>query len=360
MPLPDFPPLVQLGLLLVCPLLLIALGYMVFKTRALCSELRLRRYFEKQSPVGLALIDSITGQAIHGNPRFFELLEIRASDTSFNVVACMAPEDEARFRSELKTRKTVGPEPFKLRINEEREIWVLLAANRVTMDARDVCALLLHDITEQVELRAQIERAKFRLSELIRSLPDGLVIATPEGEILFASKAVDALKGIDQSSLRAGERLLDWLEPEIREQASQFIQSIERSGKDGFLVLKHQLSDGSTVWRETHGKTIQDPFTGNVAIVLSIRDVTKRMQAEEMACQQATMLQETLAKLAKLQDDMLSICAWTKKVHVDGKWVPVDTYLSEHLGLPITHSISEEAIAQLEAESGMQLKEEKQ
>jgi len=358
MPLPDLSPLAQLALLLVFTLLCLLTVSMSFRFRALARELRLRQCFEKQSPVGLALVDSRTGELIQGNPRLFDLLKLKENVLHPNVLGFMSPEDEARFRTELTTRKTVGPEPFRLHVSDTRDFWVLLAANRELINARDVFALSIHDITEAMELREQLERAKNRMAQLIQSLPDGLVITTPEGEILFASEAVAGLHGPDQSPLKVGEHLLDRMEPEIREQAAQFMKKLQGSSNDGLVLLKHHLPDGSKVWRETHGTTIQDPFTGKMALVLSIRDVTKRMQAEEKACQQATMLQETLTRLAKLHNDMLSICAWTKKVHVDGKWVPVDTYLSEHLGLPLTHSISEEAIAQLEKESGMDLKQE--
>jgi hypothetical protein len=40
---------------------------------------------------------------------------------------------------------------------------------------------------------------------------------------------------------------------------------------------------------------------------------------------------------------MLTICAWSKKVKVAGEWIPIDVYLSQHLGMKLNHGITEEA-----------------
>ncbi|MDO8706203.1 MAG: response regulator [Sulfuricaulis sp.] len=52
------------------------------------------------------------------------------------------------------------------------------------------------------------------------------------------------------------------------------------------------------------------------------------------------LLQESLEHIAHLKNAMLRICAWTKEVEVDGQWIPIDEYLSKHLGLRLTHGMS--------------------
>lgn len=49
---------------------------------------------------------------------------------------------------------------------------------------------------------------------------------------------------------------------------------------------------------------------------------------------------------------LLTVCAWTKQVKVDDGWVPYDRFLTDHLGLRVTHGISEEASWQMLAELG--------
>lgn len=61
-------------------------------------------------------------------------------------------------------------------------------------------------------------------------------------------------------------------------------------------------------------------------------------------------LEDSLEHIAKLKNAVLRICAWTKQVNVDGKWIPIDEYLHAHLGLTLTHGMSEEAIESFTAE----------
>lgn len=54
-------------------------------------------------------------------------------------------------------------------------------------------------------------------------------------------------------------------------------------------------------------------------------------------------LQASLDHVARLEHAMLKICAWTKQVNVGGKWITIEEYLSEHLGLVLTHGVCDSA-----------------
>ncbi len=59
------------------------------------------------------------------------------------------------------------------------------------------------------------------------------------------------------------------------------------------------------------------------------------------------------AQLRKVTD-LLTICAWTKKVKVSDQWVPIEDYLTKHVGVTITHGMSEESMNKLLAEAGLE------
>ena len=40
---------------------------------------------------------------------------------------------------------------------------------------------------------------------------------------------------------------------------------------------------------------------------------------------------------------LLTICAWTKQIKIDDKWIPIEEYLVKHCGLKLTHGITKEA-----------------
>ena len=62
-----------------------------------------------------------------------------------------------------------------------------------------------------------------------------------------------------------------------------------------------------------------------------------------------TIAKNEIRKMGRL----LTICMWTKQVRVDGEWIPVDQYLSKHLGVELTHGISREAAEKILREEGL-------
>ena len=54
-------------------------------------------------------------------------------------------------------------------------------------------------------------------------------------------------------------------------------------------------------------------------------------------------LSRSTEEIRKLQDHLQVVCSWTKRIEVDGKWVPIDEFLSKQLHLKFTHGISPEA-----------------
>ena len=53
---------------------------------------------------------------------------------------------------------------------------------------------------------------------------------------------------------------------------------------------------------------------------------------------------------------LLTVCAWTKQVKVDGRWLSFDEYLSEYLGFNITHGMSEDTANQMLQELKIKIK----
>ncbi|MFZ0828817.1 MAG: CHASE3 domain-containing protein [Verrucomicrobiia bacterium] len=56
-----------------------------------------------------------------------------------------------------------------------------------------------------------------------------------------------------------------------------------------------------------------------------------------------------LLRLEKLQQ-VVTICAWTGQVKLEGRWVRLDEYLKRRFGLSVSHGLSREAAEKMEAE----------
>jgi hypothetical protein len=52
-------------------------------------------------------------------------------------------------------------------------------------------------------------------------------------------------------------------------------------------------------------------------------------------------------QIRKLQSQIQTICAWTKRIRVDDEWVSFEDFLRSRLGIEVTHGMSEDAAREL-------------
>ena len=95
------------------------------------------------------------------------------------------------------------------------------------------------------------------------------------------------------------------------------------------------------------------PALGAVCVIASLR----KSQAEQALLNEkltATVsnLEASLATIQQMQSEMHYICAWTHRVKSEGKWIPFEEFLSRNLHLNLSHGISEEGAALIEADLG--------
>jgi hypothetical protein len=90
---------------------------------------------------------------------------------------------------------------------------------------------------------------------------------------------------------------------------------------------------------------------------LAQQEIERRKQVEFELAQTVTKLEQALdevrashEEIEKLRGGLLTICAWTKRIKHDGRWMSVDEFLATHLHLNLTHGISEEAMQNAIAE----------
>lgn len=57
-------------------------------------------------------------------------------------------------------------------------------------------------------------------------------------------------------------------------------------------------------------------------------------------------------------EQILTMCAWTKKVKVEGEWMTIEEFLTKYYHLNITHGITEEAAKKLAEEAHLLLEED--
>ena len=55
-------------------------------------------------------------------------------------------------------------------------------------------------------------------------------------------------------------------------------------------------------------------------------------------------LEQTNVEIQRLREHLHVVCAWTKRIKVDGEWMSLEAFLHQHLHIRLTHGISEDAL----------------
>jgi hypothetical protein len=58
-------------------------------------------------------------------------------------------------------------------------------------------------------------------------------------------------------------------------------------------------------------------------------------------------IQRSTAETRKLQGQLQVVCAWTKRINVEGKWIGLDEFLTNKLNAKITYGVSPEAMQEV-------------
>jgi hypothetical protein len=77
---------------------------------------------------------------------------------------------------------------------------------------------------------------------------------------------------------------------------------------------------------------------------LLLAEKKARLELEQALEQQ----RRATAEIQKLQSQLQVVCAWTKRIKIDGKWITMEEFLQNQLHLHFTHGISPEAIETVE------------
>jgi K+-sensing histidine kinase KdpD len=68
-----------------------------------------------------------------------------------------------------------------------------------------------------------------------------------------------------------------------------------------------------------------------------------RRQLEQALADLTRATEETL----KLQHQLHVVCAWTKRINIEGKWIPLDEFLTDKLNAKVSYGVSPEAMQEV-------------
>ena len=77
--------------------------------------------------------------------------------------------------------------------------------------------------------------------------------------------------------------------------------------------------------------------------------VVDQLEVRLAARQTIASLSKVLTGIKHPQEllNLVTVCAWTKKIKINGEWISFEQFIRDELGLPITHGMTPEAAAHL-------------
>lgn len=284
---------------------------------------RLARAFE-QSAAGMAL-QTPEGVWIEVNPAFCRIVGRSRSELvgqSFTTIT--HGDDIARSLEQLGRLNSGELSSFRFDKRyihaQGREVWVRLDVSMMHDDAGrpELIITQAHDITASRQIRQQLAANEARLSSIIKTMAEGVVVVDREGRITLGNARAAEIVGL-------GKRL--WQTVTLDDFSSRWILPDGKPMAIKDSPVRHTLATGEprrevqlgmtgvggrerTTWIEISTQPIFDEGSDTIsAVVATLSDVTERLRTER-----ALLRSEQRLTLA-LEGGNLGLWDWTLENH---------------------------------------------
>ena len=165
----------------------------------------------------------------------------------------------------------------------------------------------------------------------------GMALVAPDGTWLRVNRSVCRMTGYSEAELLK-MRFQDITHPDDLHLDLDNVEKMLCGEVVTYQMEKRYFhKDGAIVWGLLSVSLVCEDGGKPLFFISQIQDITTRKQNEEK-------LAEAVAEIARLRAGLLKVCAWTKRIQVDGRWLSIEEFLSDHLHLQLTHGMSEEAV----------------
>jgi len=180
----------------------------------------------------------------------------------------------------LGTGRTLGYELTLNTLQGSRDVVVEKGVYRNHRNETAGVIGIARDVTERKRAEEMLEKSERHFRALIEKSRDAIVILSVEGRILYASPPSKVISGYDCEEF-VGTDLFFWIHPDDALFARQRLQeTIELPDASITAEVRILCKDGRWKWIEsTATNLLHDPAMQ--AIVLNVRDISERKQAEQ-------------------------------------------------------------------------------
>ena len=165
----------------------------------------------------------------------------------------------------------------------------------------------------------------------------GMALVAPDGRWLRVNRSVEKITGYTEEELLR-IRFQDITHPDDVDKDVDNAEKMLFGETSTYQMEKRYLhKNGSVVWVLLSVSLVRDEHGKPLFFISQLQDITARKESEEK-------LLKATEEIRRLRRGLLKVCAWTKRIEVDGRWLSIEEFLSKHLHLQLTHGMSDDAV----------------
>lgn len=157
------------------------------------------------------------------------------------------------------------------------------------------------DITDRVKMEEALRESEERYRIVTKHSADGVVVIR-KGVLMYANDAFSYMCGYDDPRGLIGRQVTDYIDPTHRAKFSDYMDSVEAGQNTESLMQAMILRpDGKKIWGEGLHTVIR--WGGDLAVLATVRDITKAKQREIESQRETTVLRRQNIQLASTMKD---------------------------------------------------------
>ena len=162
-----------------------------------------------------------------------------------------------------------------------------------------------------------------------------MALVAPDGSWLRVNRSVCEITGYSEAELL--ERTFqDITHPDDLERDVANAKKILAGKIDTYHMEKRYFhKNGSIVWVLLSVSLVRDDKGKPRFFIAQIQDITQRKESE-------AQLSEAAKEIKNLRSQLVKVCAWTKRIQINDRWISVAEFRRDHLHLNLTHGMSVE------------------
>ncbi|MCE1165487.1 MAG: PAS domain S-box protein [Bacteroidetes bacterium] len=179
-----------------------------------------------------------------------------------------------------------------------------------------------HDVSDKVKSKNEFRKNEKIWRALIKTSPDGISIALPDGTLQYASDKALKMFGYKSNKEIIGRSMFEFVDITNREKAAKHVRDIFRGKYFGFSDYLLVKKNGTRFWGEINAEILKDENGKPVNLFFIERDITSRKKIEEELRENEDVLSKTI------EFSPIGLALLTG----DGHWLKVNRSLCKILG----------------------------